>query len=360
MDQKLIAKLNKRIEEGTLRSLSLFPDYLDFYSNDYLGFSKDGAIATNKENGATGSRLISGNSIEAINSERELAAFFNAEAGLMFNSGYDANIGFFSSIPQRGDTILYDELIHASVRDGIRMCFAKSHAFEHNNIEDLRNRLEKAEGAIYVAVEGLYSMDGDIAHLNQISELCEEFGAYLIVDEAHSAGVYGEYGKGLVSALKLEDKIFARLVTFGKAYGSHGAVVLGSTQLVEYLVNFSRSFIYTTALPSYVYELNAKRACHLSVKIRQDNLQKVLNLFRSSFKHNGLISEVNSPIQVLQIGNINKVREIADHLQKESIAVKPIYSPTVSEGNERLRLCFHAFNTTEEVNRLINALNKVC
>ena len=360
MDQKLVDKLNKRIEEGTLRSLSLFPDYLDFYSNDYLGFSKDAIFATNQEFGATGSRLISGNSIEAISSEKELATFFNAEAGLMFNSGYDANIGFFSSVPQRGDTIIYDELIHASVRDGIRMCFAKAYAFKHNDTIDLRGKLEKADGAIYVAIEGLYSMDGDIAHLNSISELCEEFGAPLIVDEAHSAGVYGESGKGLVSALNLEDKVFARLVTFGKAYGSHGAIVLGSGQLTEYLVNFSRSFIYTTALPPNVYALNAKRAAHDNIKLRQDKLQAVLNQFRSSFKHDGLISEVNSPIQVLQIGNVEKVREISNRLQEESIAVKPIYSPTVAEGNERLRLCFHAFNTVEEVDRLINTLNKVC
>ncbi len=360
MDQKLINKLNSRIEEGTLRSLSLFTGDIDLYSNDYLGLSKDAPLASSEERGATGSRLISGNSEDAINSEKKLASFFNTEAALMFNSGYDANIGLFSSVPQRGDTIIYDELIHASVRDGIRMCFAKSFPFKHNDVADLKARIGKAEGAVYVAIEGLYSMDGDIAPLKMIVDLCEKYGAYLIVDEAHSAGVYGENGEGLVSALGFEEKVFARLVTFGKAYGSHGALVLGGKQLINYLINFSRPFIYTTALPPNVYRLNGNRVTYLSIKERQDDLQSILFKFRSSFIHKGLLSEVNSPIQVLQIGNIKEVQLIAEKLQSNSIAAKPIYSPTVAEGKERIRFCFHSFNTEAEVDLLISTLNIIC
>jgi 8-amino-7-oxononanoate synthase len=360
MDQKLLNKLNTRIEEGTLRSLSLFTDFSDFYSNDYLGFSHETTVSSFNEKGATGSRLISGNCQEAMDAELELAKFYGAEAGVMFNSGYDANIGFFSSVPQRGDTVLYDELIHASVRDGIRMSFAKSFGFKHNDLKDLEARLRKAEGTVYVAIEGLYSMDGDLAYLNGVVELCQSYGAYLIVDEAHSAGVFGADGKGLVSALGCEANVFARLVTFGKSYGSHGAIVLGSQKLKEYLVNFSRSFIYTTALPPYVYTLNASRVKHDLLKLKQDELQKNLRYFRGAFSHSGLISDVNSPIQVLQIGKVEAVKEIAEKLQKEKIAVKPIYSPTVAVGQERLRFCFHAFNTEEEMDKLISTLNKVC
>ena len=359
MDQKLVNKLNKRIEEGTLRSLSLFEGYTDFFSNDYLGFSSEENDSLSYKSGSTGSRLISGNSPGAIESEQRIAEFFNVESALMFNSGYDANVGFFSSVPQRGDLVLYDELIHASVRDGLRMSFAKFNSFRHNNIDDLKAKLNKFEGTVYVAVEGLYSMDGDIAPLNAISTVCEENGAYLIVDEAHSAGVYGEHGKGLTSALDLDSKFFARLVTFGKSYGSHGAVVLGSEKLNQFLLNFARSFIYTTALPEYVYRLNADRVLSTSIASRQKRLHENISFFRNNFSHKGLISEVNSPIQVLQIGDVAKVKQLAGLIQSRKIAVKPIFSPTVAEGNERLRLCFHASNTKEEIQNLIDTLTEV-
>ena len=173
MDQKLQDKLNKRIVEGTLRSLSSFEGFIDFYSNDYLGFSK---IKIKSENaskyGSTGSRLISGTSNESLSAEEFLADFFNSESSLIFNSGYDANLGFFSSVPQRGDFVFYDEYIHASIRDGLRLSFATSNSFKHNNLVDLELKLSKVSGVKYVVVESLYSMDGDIAPLIDIVELC--------------------------------------------------------------------------------------------------------------------------------------------------------------------------------------------
>ena len=234
MDQKLQDKLNKRIEVGTLRSLSSFDGYIDFYSNDYLGFSKLKSTSTASSFGSTGSRLISGTSREALNSEIYLAEYFDSKAALFYNSGYDANLGFFSSIPQRGDLVLYDEFIHASIRDGVRLSFANSKSFNHNDLTDLELKLSHFEGVKYVVVESLYSMDGDIAPLIKISDLCEKFKAYLIVDEAHSGGVFGEKGKGLVYQMNLQSKIFARLITFGKAFGSHGACILTSQNVKAY------------------------------------------------------------------------------------------------------------------------------
>ncbi len=239
MDSKLKNKLNKRIEEGTLRSLSSFEGAIDFFSNDYLGLSRvkfESEYPT--QNGSTGSRLISGTSKIALSTEEKLATFFGTESAIIYNSGYDANIGFFSCVPQRGDTVLYDEYIHASVRDGIRMSFAESISFKHNDIIDLERKLEKLTGTIYVSIESLYSMDGDIAPLKQIAEICQNHNAYLVVDEAHAAGVFGENGKGLVHQEEIEKAVFARLVTFGKAYGSHGAVILGSKELIDYQINF--------------------------------------------------------------------------------------------------------------------------
>jgi 8-amino-7-oxononanoate synthase len=359
MDQKLLDKLNKRRDEGTLRSLSHFEGFVDFFSNDYLGFASESVSVVKKQSGGTGSRLISGTTQDILSAERKFAKFFSAEAGLMFNSGYDANLGFFNSVPQRGDTVIYDELIHASVRDGMRLSFASNQAFKHNDLIDLESKLEKTSGTVYVAVESLYSMDGDLASLQGIGELCERHKAYLVVDEAHAAGIFGENGKGLVCALGMEEKVFARLVTFGKAYGSHGGCILGSQELVDYLTNFARSFIYTTALPSYVYERNAEVVESKRINECRSQLQTILDYFRMNFQSDQLISEVNSPIQIVQIGNVERTKLIAARLQKVGIAVKPIYSPTVPEGKERLRLCFHAFNTTSQVDSLVKELSEM-
>ena len=179
---------------------------IDFSSNDYLGFSKSKSIqeATKRIissekfiNGSSGSRLVSGSHTLHNSVERHLAGYHHAEAALLYNSGYDANLGLFSSILQKGDTILYDELIHASIRDGIRMSNASSYKFKHNSMDDLEKKFSKSSGTIYIAVESIYSMDGDTAPLKKLVSFSKKNKCYLIVDEAHSTGVFGEYGKGI-------------------------------------------------------------------------------------------------------------------------------------------------------------------
>jgi 8-amino-7-oxononanoate synthase len=356
LDQRLHKKLEDRIEKGTLRSLSSFDGMIDFFSNDYLGLSKEDFSCEISSYGATGSRLISGTTPRMLEIEFEIAQIFAVQSSLMFNSGYDANLGLFSSIPQRGDTILYDEFIHASVRDGIRLSHAKTISFRHNDIEDLSAKIERSDGSIYVAVESLYSMDGDFAPIKKLAVLCKSRNAYLIVDEAHACGVFGENGKGLVFELGLTHLVFARLVTFGKAYGSHGACVLGSSDLIQYLYNFARSFIYTTALPESVFERNLKLASSGVASNRRMKLNSNLVYFRSNFYHSGLISNEMSPIQIIEFGSIEATKMVAEKIQALNIAVKPIYSPTVTEGKERLRICIHSFNTKQELDALIRAL----
>tara|TARA_B110000285_G_scaffold179744_1_gene202514 strand:- start:2017 stop:3090 length:1074 start_codon:yes stop_codon:yes gene_type:complete len=356
LDQRLHKKLEDRIEKGTLRSLSSFDGMIDFFSNDYLGLSKEDFSCEISSYGATGSRLISGTTPRMLEIESEIAQIFAVQSSLMFNSGYDANLGLFSSIPQRGDTILYDEFIHASVRDGIRLSHAKTISFRHNDIEDLSAKIERSDGSIYVAVESLYSMDGDFAPIKKLAVLCKSRNAYLIVDEAHACGVFGENGKGLVFELGLSHLVFARLVTFGKAYGSHGACVLGSSDLIQYLYNFARSFIYTTALPESVFERNLKLASSGLASNRRIKLNSNLVYFRSNFYHSGLISNEMSPIQIIEFGSIEATKTVAEKIQALNIAVKPIYSPTVTEGKERLRICIHSFNTKQELDALIRAL----
>src|ERR1035437_1896961 len=214
----LSSALQKPQEQNALRKLIINNSLTDFCSNDYLGFARSeelldstefelstfkphiSHLTSNISNllGSTGSRLLAGNSAYAEELEKKIATFHNAEAGLIYNSGYDANVGLFSALGQKGDTIIYDELIHASVRDGIKLSSASAFMFRHNDISHLEERLKIAQGKIYVAVESIYSMDGDTALLKKISLLCKKYNANLIVDEAHATGITINNGKGVV------------------------------------------------------------------------------------------------------------------------------------------------------------------
>ena len=254
--KELKEALAKRRKEESFRVLKTGANLVDFSSNDYLGFAKK--ESTQKEalktlektafvNGSSGSRLVSGTHELHHTVEKFLADYHQSESALLYNSGYDANTGLFSAVLQKGATILYDELIHASIRDGIRLSNAKAYKFKHNSISDLEKKFTNCNGPVYIAIEAVYSMDGDVAPLKEMVHFSKENNCFLIVDEAHSNGVFGSKGKGLLQELNLEKEVFARVHTFGKALGCHGAVVLGASELRDYLINFSRPFIYTTA-----------------------------------------------------------------------------------------------------------------
>ena len=352
MNVKFQKRLQDRQEKGSLRSLLSFDGLIDFWSNDYLGLAR---IPHQIEIlGSTGSRLISGNSktVEAI--EQEMADHFQSEAALIFNSGYDANLGLFSSLPQKGDTIIYDELVHASVRDGIRLSFAHAFSFRHNDVQDLEKKLQKAEGTVFIAVESLYSMDGDLAPLKEINRLCKAYGALLIVDEAHSGGVFGQNGVGLCHELGISEEVFIRLFTFGKAYGTHGAVVCCSEEVRQYLINFARSFIYTTALPENFYQHMMGQVELSKNDSLSDQLQQNITYFSKQIQ--STISSDRSPIQVIEFPELETCKAKATELQQAGFAVKAILPPTVPSGSQRLRICIHVFNTKEEIDRLIDAL----
>ena len=182
--------------------------------------------------------------------------------------------------------------------------------------------------------------------------------AYLIVDEAHSCGVFGSDGKGIVSDLKLEKKVFARIVTFGKAYGVLGACVLGQNELIDFLINFSRSFIYTTALPPSAYADISDGVGSAHVEENRLKLENVISYFRKSIGKANTISDEKSPIQLIRIGNVKQTHDLANQLQESRLAVKPIFSPTVPVGNEGLRICLHSFNTTEQVDFLVQIISQ--
>ncbi|MDQ6903534.1 MAG: 8-amino-7-oxononanoate synthase [Bacteroidota bacterium] len=353
-------KLVQRREENAFRLLVRSDGKIDFCSNDYLGIVKNELIekSTTEQlpHGSTGSRLLSGNYDLAEETENFIADFHEAEAGLIFNSGYDANIGLLASIPQKGDVIIYDQLSHASIRDGIRLSFASSFAFIHNNVEDLEKKLSASIGLyknIFVVTESVFSMDGDLAPLVEISALCEKYSAGLIVDEAHATGVIGEKGAGLVQHLNLQKKCFARVHTFGKAVGCHGALILGSANLKNYLINFARPFIYSTSLPP-----SAISAILKSYKIfpflveERDHLHKLIGRFQKAISKYFILKS-ETPIQAVIIPGNAEVKKIAGILQENNFDVRPILYPTVPKGKERLRIVFHEFNTIDQLDKLM-------
>jgi len=356
-------KLEKREQNNALRMLPVSNVLIDFASNDYLGFAKSETIFNQthhyllenniKINGATGSRLISGNHNLYKITEDFIANFHQSETALIFNSGYDANVGFFSSVPQRNDVILYDELCHASIRDGILMSNAKSYKFQHNDFENLEKlittqletRNPKPE-TFYVITESVFSMDGDSPNLEELVTLCEK--------------VFGNHGEGLLQSQGLQDKVFARIMTFGKGLGCHGAAILGSSALKSYLINFARSFIYTTGLsPHSVATILMAYQKLKTEKEAIENLRNNIQFFNQEkmlFGLKPLFVYSKSAIQCAIIPGNEKVKSIANQLQNNGFDVKPILSPTVPEGQERLRFCLHSFNSQKEISEVLQFL----
>ena len=383
LPKKLQDKLNQRREANALRQLKT-PDaeLVDFSSNDYLGFSKNPTIFSRvveilKEenlelNGAAGSRLLSGNHILYKLTERFIAKTHQVEAALIFNSGYDANVGFFGSVPQRGDVILYDEFIHASIRDGIQMSHAKAYKFKHNDLKDLERLLAKQDeilkqvqhdaNAIYVVTESVFSMDGDNPDLLKLVELCEQFSAQVFIDEAHAIGVFGT---GIIDDLGLGNRV-SRLVTFGKAMGCHGAAILASETLKNYLVNFARSLIYTTALPphsvatilaAYEHAASDAKLPNSALKKLRENIQYFQKeLKKQQFQEFFIKSD--SAIHCAILPGNARVKQISTELLAAGFDVKAILSPTVPAGQERLRICLHSYNSQNEIKTLLSLLSK--
>lgn len=348
--------LSTRKENGHLRRLRPSNEGCDFYSNDYLGLSADAAFQqtiyeaigrdTRLLTGSTGSRLISGNSDVATEAEKLIAAAHQVEDALLFPSGYKANLALFSCIAGRHDTIIVDELIHRSVHDGCMMSTAHKWKFRHNDMNHLEDMLKKAGGNVVIAVESLYSMDGDFAPLAAIAELAKKYKAGVIVDEAHAIGVFG---KGLVHRAGLQQAVLATVVTYGKAMGVQGAAILGTRLLKEYLVNFAAPFIYSTGMPgvqivsitgAYDFlEHHPQRAITLQERIRHFRKYQLSHL-----------SQDSSPIQSVQFQRAGESRAVTQALTQAGIRAYALFPPTVRE--ERLRVSIHAFNSNDEIDKL--------
>ncbi len=365
LQERISKELEARKQKGALRTLSAHSFAIDFCSNDYLGLAKIESTIRARTSGSGGSRLISGN-YEAIEIfETQLAKHNQTESALVFSSGYSANVGFFSSLPKRGDVILYDDLVHASIRDGIRLSYANSFSFVHNDYEDLKNKLEKHKDKnIFVAIESVYSMDGDSPDFEKIRKLKSQFEFHLVVDEAHTFGLFGNQGIGLVQYLGFQNIVDSIVVTFGKAMGCDGAAVLGSELIKNYLINFSRPFIYSTAPSPHKLALMQQQLSNIqNVLNRNQNAQSLKSYFLNNLNHNfqTVTGDYGNIVGVLIHGN-EKTQKVAHYLQENGVFIKAILSPTVKEGTERLRICFHDYNTIEEVSlltKLVNSINEL-
>ncbi|KAG6141575.1 hypothetical protein E4U38_006616 [Claviceps purpurea] len=459
LDETYSSLLARRALNNRLRTLTLpSPNTIDFSSNGYLSLSSHPAIkqqylarlaqdslpllpasssstasplpqshqqtqAQTFSLGSCGSRLLDGNSPLAEALEHEIASFHGAPAALLFNSGFEANTGLFGCAPQEGDVVVYDELIHASVHDGVKLSRGRGVAFAHNcvrreggamedglpSLEEVLEGLERddcedvcederasrdandvvAEGGartkknrgsrgrrtrrnIFIAVEAVYSMDGDLAPLQDIVdcvEACLPHGnGYIVVDEAHSTGWMGEKGRGMVSSLGLEDRIWARVHTFGKAMGCAGAAVLCSPPTRAYLINYARSLIYTTALGFPLLTAIQTAYDFLSTGQATPLARNLLAL--TSLAHqllSALSTKYRPPVRLLRVPTeapaspivplfSGRARSLARYCQGRGFMVRAIVAPTVKKGTDRVRLCLHAGNTEDEVRGLCLAV----
>lgn len=463
LDDELQSALDRRAANGTLRQLTVYPTatssssfssssssssssfdlasskrpLVDFSSNDYLSLATSSRVradfasmvtsnpSLSSQLGSAGSRLLDGNSSIHEATELELTEHFaSSSAGLLFNSGYEANVSLLSTLPQPRDVVIYDELVHASVHDGLRRSRVSTHLripFRHNSVEHLEEILERliqdgtltaatnsnASGArnIWLAVESVYSMDGDVCPvqslLDAMSRYVDDKRICAIVDEAHSTALYGVRGRGLINALGLQAdrRIAARLMTFGKAWGASGAIVLCSKVARHYLINYARPFIFSTALgypqlTSILASFNSikdgtaqRAACRTFANSRRlvDGFEAVIRAQLSDatrsialpphlrpetqletqpkqkpdqgeeHNHDFVSWSMQQPSPIIPLLTAD-ARELAAHLRANGLLARPICYPTVPKGEDRVRICVHADNTAEDIDRLIECV----
>lgn len=364
MDKIFEKKLIKTKIENNYRELKL-ANGIDFSSNDYLGLANHpkireavvNALNSGVSIGSGGSRLLTGNKVEHQILEEFAADYFNKDACLFFSSGFLANYALFTTLPERKDFIIYDELVHASVRDGIKASNAKSIKFKHNDLKSLKEKIEKAQSlnanSIWLGIESVYSMDGDIAGISDILELIKNYkNIYLIIDEAHATGVFGQDGKGFGYNLDY-DKLIV-LHTCGKALGVSGALVCASNDIIEYLINKSRPFIFTTT-ESPIIAVAVKEALIIS---QEENWrrEKLLELIKYT-NNNYLNSNHKTQIIPIILDNSLKALSTASSLQSNGFDVRAVRPPTVPSA--RLRISLNTNRTKEEIDNLLELIGKI-
>lgn len=345
--------------------------YLNFCSNDYLGLANHPSVVAAMQKatreygvGSGASHLVNGHSHYHHQLEEAIAAFTGRERALLFSTGYMANMGVIAALVGRGDTVFEDRLNHASLIDGGLLSRAQFKRFHHNDCDHLESQLKKADekGRKLVVVDGVFSMDGDLAPLPELSELCQKYNAHLMVDDAHGIGVFGKQGAGAAQHFGLDcDQLPILVGTFGKAFGTFGAFVAGSEVLIESLIQFARPYIYTTAMPPAIAAATLASLDRIKNDAqRRDHLHQRITQFKQACSDVGLsLMPSASAIQPLVLGDDAKVLAVANALKAQGILVGAIRPPTVPEGSGRLRMTLSASHSESDIQTLAQALSQV-
>lgn len=381
MDQKLSIKLAQRKKAGLYRQRYLLQSpqssrvivdgksYLAFCSNDYLGLSNHPSVVDSFRVGletlgvgSGASHLIYGHSSEHHALEEELAEFTQRPRALLFSTGYMANFGTINALCGKGDNIFEDRLNHASLIDAGLASPSKFSRYSHSDALDLSNRMENSSGSKLVVTDGVFSMDGDIAELPQLAKVCQKGQGWLMVDDAHGFGVMGKNGGGLAEHFNLTTEEIPILIgTLGKAFGTFGAFVAGSEALIETLVQFARTYIYTTALPPALAS-----ASRVSLKIlqqetwRREKLNHLISYFQEGAKSLDInLMESLTPIQPILLYDDNLVMKVANRLKNNGFLVGAIRPPTVPLNTSRLRITISAKHEENDIDALLESLNRI-
>jgi len=339
-------------------------------SNNYLGLATDDRLKRASQRatesfgcGATGSRLISGNSEPYRELEKAVASYKGAEAALVFSSGYHANLGAVTALVEAGDAVFSDTLNHASLIDGARLSKAEIAVYRHCDVEDLESKLRAWPSARrkLILTESVFSMDGDIAPLGDIAFLAKKYSALLLVDEAHATGIFGPTGSGQVEALGLQSMVDVQMGTFSKALGSHGGYLAGSRELVEYFLNRARAFIFTTGLPPGVLAASAEAVRIVREEpARREALWRNVEILKEGLEALGFqLGPTRSQILPLLLNEERLTMAACRYLLRQGVFVQGIRPPTVPAGSARLRITPMATHSTEDVAEALGAFHKL-
>lgn len=339
-------------------------------SNDYLGLSHHPALRLAAYQamerygfGSGASRLVSGTGALHQELEKRIAFFKGTESALLFNSGYAANTGIIPAIATTGDVILSDSLNHASIVDGCRLSTAKVHVYRHKDIAHIEQLLNTSTHArrTLIVTDGVFSMDGDLAPLPDIVSLAEKFNALVMVDDAHATGVLGKTGRGTVEHFGLAGRVHIQMGTLGKALGSFGAYAAGSRELIDVLINRSRSFIYSTALPPSVCAASLAAIDVLDQEPeRREALWKNRNRFVKGLKALGISTgDSETPIVPVLIGDAEKTLTVSNKLLEYGIYAAAIRPPTVPDGAARIRTTVTAAHTENDIGSALEVFGKL-
>jgi 8-amino-7-oxononanoate synthase len=376
----LQTELDERVSSGLLRKRRLLGspqsanikvdgvEVLSFCSNDYLGLANHPALIAALQQGIAeagvgsgASHLITGHHQQHHLLEQVLAEFVGLPAALYFSSGYMANLGVVSALMRRGDAIFADKLNHASLNDAAVLARADLHRYQHNDLAHLERLLSASKAARkLVLADAVFSMDGDIAPVPQLLDLCERHDAWLMLDDAHGFGVLGEHGQGVLDHFAVQSPRIIYMATLGKAAGVSGAFIAAQAVVIDYLVQHARTYIYTTATPPAfatasiaavdIIKTDTSRRTHLHALI--DYLKTHLHLKRWS------LMKSETAIQPVLVGSNEEAIRLSEHLLTQGILVPAIRPPTVPKDTARLRVSLSATHTIEDIKRLIDALQQ--